>query len=425
MDKATKIYAKALDCYENGYIDKAIALCEESISLNIKNRAIIGLKGILHYLKGEITIAKALWKLNAQMNKDVAAKKYLEQIDLDEQKLKLYQKAVGFIKELKIQEASKLLEQCKESDFNVINVNNALSICYMRQGKFLEAKEKIDKVLSLDVKNKIALKNKKQLISYGVAQYKFKARPILISFFAMILILVSIVSSKVIIKKIEEAKLSNSSKATSSVSKNNIISNTSNSKTVNKSIVNTKSNANSTKVQNNKNAFNADSFKNAVNNKDYNSVYNYIAASSSEKLQSSDNALIAQGKELLSTEGVVFFYKSGCSCFKSNNFEGAEAEFMKAYEYGINSYLYADITYFLATSYKNLTDTNNAIKYYCAYDNMFGNGGSYESTVLYNLATIYKNIDMSKAKEYGNKLSEEYPTSIYNNSNIKDLLSSK
>ena len=54
MDKSQKKYIKALDNYNNGYIDKAIKLCEESISINIKNSAAINLKGLLYYLNGDL-----------------------------------------------------------------------------------------------------------------------------------------------------------------------------------------------------------------------------------------------------------------------------------------------------------------------------------------------------------------------------------
>ena len=54
MDKSQKIYNKALDKYNKGYIGKSMELCDESISISIKNGAAINLKGLLLYLKGDL-----------------------------------------------------------------------------------------------------------------------------------------------------------------------------------------------------------------------------------------------------------------------------------------------------------------------------------------------------------------------------------
>jgi hypothetical protein len=61
------------------------------------------------------------------------------------------------------------------------------------------------------------------------------------------------------------------------------------------------------------------------------------------------------------------------------------------------------------------------VKYYKQYDKDFSDG-NYEDTVLYNLATIYKDIDKSQAKAYAQKLLDKYPQSIYNNSVIRELV---
>ncbi len=50
MDKSGKVYVKAMNKYNDGYIDKALRLCEKSISLNNTNAAASKFKGyfILH-----------------------------------------------------------------------------------------------------------------------------------------------------------------------------------------------------------------------------------------------------------------------------------------------------------------------------------------------------------------------------------------
>ena len=74
MNKTRKYYNKAIECYQKGYIKKALEFCEISISCDIKNKAAIDLKGILYYLKGDIAGAKALWRLSDRENNDSVAK---------------------------------------------------------------------------------------------------------------------------------------------------------------------------------------------------------------------------------------------------------------------------------------------------------------------------------------------------------------
>jgi tetratricopeptide (TPR) repeat protein len=129
-----KLYTKAINCYNEGYIEKSLEYCEKSISENLKNTSAINLKGLLYYLKGDLENAQALWKMNSQVNKDLVSKKYLEDSISDEEKKRYYQAALNCMKELKIKEALQLLEQCKDSDFNSINVSNSIAICYIKLG---------------------------------------------------------------------------------------------------------------------------------------------------------------------------------------------------------------------------------------------------------------------------------------------------
>ena len=123
MDKSTKIYRSALKKYQNGYIDKALEISEECISLNFKNSAAINLKGLLLYLKGELLNARMVWKLNYHMNKDGVAKSYLENSKKDEEREMLYKQAIIYIKQVNIIAAIEILERCAQSDYNTININ--------------------------------------------------------------------------------------------------------------------------------------------------------------------------------------------------------------------------------------------------------------------------------------------------------------
>src|SRR4051794_16018671 len=130
MDKSGKLYVKAMNKYNDGYIDKALNLCEKSISINITNSAALNLKGILHYLKGDLENAKKMWNINYKRNNDEVSKKYLKDSIKDKEKLQVYVNALDLIKQLNISGALTILKQCENSHFNFINVSNSISLCY-------------------------------------------------------------------------------------------------------------------------------------------------------------------------------------------------------------------------------------------------------------------------------------------------------
>src|SRR3712207_9370980 len=88
MIKSKKIYAKAIDKYSLGYINDALRLCEESISMDVNNAPAINLKGLLYYLKGDLTSAQNLWKMNLKLNKDKISEKYLKDSKEDINRIK-------------------------------------------------------------------------------------------------------------------------------------------------------------------------------------------------------------------------------------------------------------------------------------------------------------------------------------------------
>src|SRR3712207_7014744 len=78
MIKSKKIYAKAIDKYSLGYINDALRLCEESISMDVNNAPAINLKGLLYYLKGDLTSAQNLWKMRSEEHtSELQSRQYL------------------------------------------------------------------------------------------------------------------------------------------------------------------------------------------------------------------------------------------------------------------------------------------------------------------------------------------------------------
>ena len=165
-NRLNKIYEKAMDNYHGGYIEKALEQCEKGISLNLKDVRLLNLKGMLLYIKGDLKGAIAVWQINSHYNNDEISKIYLNDAKKDEENLKLYSLAESDIREFKIDDALEKLEKCRVSDFNSINVNNSLAICYLRKGNYLRAMEFNEKALNINKEGKTALEIKNQINGY-------------------------------------------------------------------------------------------------------------------------------------------------------------------------------------------------------------------------------------------------------------------
>lgn len=397
MDKARKLYVKALNKYQSGYIDESIALCEESISLSMKNTAVINLKGLLYYLKGDLEGARSLWKLNYEVNNDEVARRYLQGLKEDEERFSLYTSAISLINELNIKEALKLLIRCKESDYNSINVNNAIATCYITSGQYEEAITYINGVLEIDKKNEIALSNRKNLIKNGVNKRKVLksnnlSKNSLIGVIACIFISLSVFGIGKIIKDVpetQEAKNPTNINVENELKENNIVQEDQEDKSKTKKEENIE-----LSKQEEKQEKNQDQNKNQEKNEEI--------ALSEEEIKK----LYVQGRD------------------ESNrNYDEAIKHLSKAYAYGKSSYLYPHILYSLASTFDS-KNNNEANKYYLEYVDKFPKG-DYIEEVLYRLVLINKDIDINKSKEYARKLSINYPDSQYNNSVIKNILNKK
>lgn len=404
MNKSKKIYKKALLCFQKGYIDKSIDLCEQSISMDIRNNAALDLKGMLLYFKGNLDEAKAIWKVNAYNNNDGAAKKYLEDISDDEKRLNCYIKALKCIKKVEIEEALEFLDECSKSSYNCINVNNNMALCYIKQGKYEKAVSKIDDVLKIDKNNEVALKNEKKLVNIGIMKNRIDASKIFKVLTAVVLVIIMILGAFEVKNHIKNRKISIKKVIKKEPSKSRVKPSIKKEKVVKEEI------------------FNSSELQKAIDNKDFNKIYEYEEKwKDKNNLGVNDKVLLSKALDVLTGDGVQYFYKNGTNIIQNKDYEGGKQSLLKAYEYGEKSYLYPDIIYFLAETYKNTNDAQNAINYYSMYDQKFSKG-SYEETVLYNLAILNKDVNIEAAKRYGNKLSNSYPESIYNNSNISDII---
>jgi len=409
MDKAGKLYVKAMNKYNDGYIDKALDLCEKSISLNSRNAASLNLKGILCYLKGDLEKAKNTWNINYKRNNDKVSKKYLNDSVRDKKNLQLFINSLELIKQYNISGALEILKQCQNSDFNFINVNNNISDCYIKQGEYDKALQYINEVLKVDKKNAKANINKNTLINYGNLKRDINYKKIFIIISTLSLIVIIVVLGTKFYKTQK-----NSIMAAEKIQNE-------------KSLINKKDNEETTnlvKIQNKiqeKPKFPEGQFKDSIKNNNMEQIVLYLNKWKNADLGVNDKLLIVKGEEIIKKSGVLFFYEKGESYMNDKKFVEAQKYFLYALPYSSDNYLQEHIIYMLAASYKDISDFQNAIKYYELNLKQFPRG-SYTQEILYNLILINKEVDINKAKEYAEKLVNQFPNSLYYNSIVKNIL---
>lgn len=418
MDKTSKLYKKAVERYNDGDLNKALDFCEKSISLSLNNSAALNLKGLMLYLKGEIEEARNLWKLNKDQNRDEVSKKYLESLEEDEEKLRMYKQALKYMESMEFREALVLLKECADSDFNAINVNNSLCRVYIHLGNYVQAKACIDKVLSINKLDKTALENKKLLIDYKVIekQHNWETGAI----FASIIIIAAgalfIAPAVRNIGRHNDTFSKNSKTTADKVIPANSINEVKEKK---------EDDVKSTDKEKQEEGFPKAEIDAAIGNKDYNSLANFLGKINAEKLKEADKETFFKGDKLLKTDGTLFFYNNARSLHTAKKYEEAILNYERVIKYGEQSYLYPNAIFMTGACYEALGNQDKEIEYYSQYlnskyDEIYKN--NYNSTILYSLVLIYKDSDHGKAKTYAEQIRNNYGDSIYNNSVVDSVL---
>ena len=364
-NKLNKIYEKSMDNYNKGYIEKALEECEKGISLNLKDVRLLNLKGMLLYIKGDLKGAIAVWKINKDYNNDEISKIYIRDAKKDEENIKLYSLAEHDIKELKIDNAIEKLEKCRVSDFNSINVNNALSICYLRKGNYLKAMEFNEASLIINKEGRTALEIRNQINGYlqdPVDEFKNSIKK---KFLIILLILLGVIAIFIFlnINKKDEG-LSNNTE--------NIVAN---EEIINKEIINEE-----------------------VNNEEKNTQVN----------------------KLNSEEEIKKAYEESIGLFDEKKYDESIEKLQSAYNSDVDTYYRKHVLFLLASCYYEKNQINEAIQYYEEYIGKYDE--TYIEEIYYKLALAYENIDLNKSKEYANYIKNKFGNSIYNNSKISQII---
>ncbi|WP_163195154.1 tetratricopeptide repeat protein [Clostridium thermarum] len=424
MDVSTKYYKKAVTYYNEAQMEKALYFCEKSISNSLKSAAAINLKGLLLYLKGELTEAEALWKINHDYNKDQVAKKYLENLEKDKELLRLYTKAQEAMAHMDFKEALALLQQCAKSDFNAIGVNNALSTVYIQLGRYEEAKECIRKVTAIDKYDKVSRENTNLLIEYRVI-CKTQKRKLIFGTSVIALALMVWIGNRALNKDGRNFEVD---------SQNNIVlkedtplpSNDEGEMVIEETpIVEETPVIEETPIEEKEvYTFPRTELKNAVDSKNYEEIDELLKDVIYDELSGEDKAVYIKAKQLLIDEGVAYFYNKGREQHVEKKYEEALRYYSRAEAYSEAVHLNADILYMSGDCYESLGNIERAIEYYNKYLSLYSAYG-YEDTALYKLALIYKDIDINLAKKYASEIVNNYKKSIYNNSVIKSIANLK
>ncbi|MDS0527207.1 tetratricopeptide repeat protein [Clostridium sp. SHJSY1] len=414
-----KAYMKAIRFYEDGELNKALKKCDESISSNLKNAATLNLKGLILYIKGDLEGAKAQWKINSEHNDDIIAKHYIHDSKSDIKRLQLYKLGEGYLKQLKVEDAIGALNECAESDFNSIKVNLALAICYLRKGDYTTSSVYTTKVLKTDKNNQTAKNIAKELKSIGDIELEIHKENNWIKPIMYILIATSIVVGIVIGMKII---LNNVNSNSETIDNNKIEEEIKLNKDQESPKETNESNEKGETKTENLVDFNA--LELAISNKDFEIIYNGVKKINENDLKGKEKTIYFNGKELLKNEGVSFFYKKGSEFYNQNLFNEAKNEFQKGYEFGEGNYIYPHIIFFKASADEKLGNVDGAISGYEEFYNKFKTETYIEETI-YKLALLYKDRDIDKSIMYAKEIRERYPSSIYNNKIISNLLDNK
>ena len=427
--KAEKAYAKAMDYYEKGKINKALEICEEVLLEGLDNPVVLNFKGLLLYQKGNLNEAITVWKINEDFNNDDIAKNYIKDAIADERRLDLYKQGEQALKQFKIDKALELFKICSESDFNAIKVNTGIAICYQKKGDLYKAKEYVDKALSIDQNAITAKIIKKELKEDGVdLDSQNSSKGFLIGITILFLVLAIVAGGYLIMSKVKAKNLANNIEETkdnelleeksSTVddSKETEVQETSkvNSETTSEEIV--KKDPKSTN-------FDKDKLKTLMESKDLAGVYEQLKNVKAESISSEDTEVYNKAVDLMKSEGVSKFYEYGLWYFNQSNYSDARISFDKAYTYCEGNSLKEHIVFYRASATYKQQDNQTALAQYEEYYNQYPKG-IYVQEALYQLTLLSNSVDKEKSKTYANILINNFPNSIYINDNIASILRS-
>ena len=163
---SVRLYNDALQRANKKDFSNAIALIEKSLYFNKNNTEARNLLGLLYYHTGRLGDAIKQWILSTNINKSEKNRAfyYLDIFNKDirsfeklDDAVRLYNQAIKYLKNKNDDLAVIRLKKALEINYNFIDAMNLLAFCYIIQKKYKKALNILQKVLLLDVNNKVAL----------------------------------------------------------------------------------------------------------------------------------------------------------------------------------------------------------------------------------------------------------------------------
>lgn len=423
-NKWTRLYNKAMNFYNDGYVNKSLEICEKILADDLSCAEVLNLKGLILYQKGLLKDARIIWNLNSDVNNDIMAEKYTEDCKNDERREKLYKEAEQNLKNLNIDRALLLFNECAESGFNSIKVNTGIAMCYLRKGDNYRAKEYVDKALSIDKEAITANKIKKELIDLGIySDDKGKSKKIL-SIVTILFVAGALgAGGYSIYRKInnKDLNIQFSENSIEGDENSDQVANLEDGKDISENNTVEESDDNQNILESDDKDFDSINVLKSIEDKDLDNLYNELDHINKNNVLDQDLELYNEAVGLLKAEGVSKFYEYGVWYFNNNNYEEAEKELDKAYKYCDESYLKEHIIFYKASTALEIGDSGEALKCYKEYYSLYPKG-SYIEGVLYELSLLTYKTNKDVARQYAEELMNNYPDSLYINDRIRDII---
>lgn len=464
MDISNKKLRKAYSLYESGNLNEALALCEKFLQKDSCNPEALELEGKILRDLGRLEEAIITWKINSEYNDNEDAKYNLDQIDDDkkqhtlnyenlnillseageEDKSSSFLPDVTFKKEsfedFKVEtpkEESK--EEIIDSEFRVenpsVNTENLKSNDNESEFKinfdedkvndnFTEEKEierPVNKVENRTEKAEFTSKKETKSSSKPVEEFipekitprtesqKPKSKKLLYTIvgfiIALIIVIIAVYAStsnkskpEVSKPQVEAPKVPTKPETTPEVTKPKVLSDSAAEALMNQ-------------------------LTSLVESNSYDGVNKLLTENPVNTIPEKYVADYNKAVSFMETQGVNYYYEQEMSAYNNKNYQDAINYFNQAKPYYKNFQAAPSMLFTEASSYEALNQPEKAAEIYKEYLTDFPNSQYYTQECLYNLAMYYNKVGNStEAKSYANQLVTNYSSSMYNNSNIKDIL---
>lgn len=393
LENSQAYYNKALCYMHENQISKAQEMLLKSISLYSQDTETLNLLGLTYYLLGDFNHAKYYWNISKSIaNERNRALDYLNTLDSDSFKLFIdeYNQAIDLIEQSNYIEAINKLNSVINSEEDLIEPYAIIGLCYLALDEYIPAKSNIEKALSMD-------KDNTRYLQYlaGINERIISAKPktslnykIFISAMALFIIIFAALyfsgqnkySQVLNVFTDYEQKYNDL----------NIALNNKETELSNKEI--------------------------ELINKDKE------IKTLESKLTTKQNIPQKEQQDKYIAENEHELFKKAYDNLLNDKHEEAIEQFGFIVKKGVEESIVAESLYFLSLSYERNEDYSNANKYYEEYINRYPDRNYYDDS-LYNYGLLlYKQGNISSSKKILNKLKNEIPNSIFNNSKAAYIL---